>query len=473
MELNIDKNTIEYKVIQLISTAIKNTIFENKCYLVGGSIRDLILGINKIKDIDIVVELDNGGILFADFICNYFNCYKKDSNPIIFERFGTAKFNIVNYKGVDIECVFTRTEIYNENDRKPIVSFGTLLDDAKRRDLTINTVSMNISNFKIYDLLNGIEDIKNKVIKTPLNPTLTFTDDALRMLRVVRFAYKYNFKIQDDVLEALFLCSSKLQYISKERINDEFMKILSIENSDSVVNAIRLLVDTNMIEYIIPQLKYTLNLKQNKYHDKDVFNHILEVVRNSKADKYLRLAALLHDIGKPFSTQNVNDTVKFKGHDKVGSDMVVNILTDLKFPNENILKIQKAVFNHMRCKTYLDDLSGCNDKIVRKLVVDLGEDLEFCLDLIDADNKSHKPCYNLNNQITLLKDKIKDLKENDKNVVYSNPPIDGFDIMKFLNVQKGCKDVGIIMNYCKDLYLENPQLTKDDFIELINVKFKK
>jgi tRNA nucleotidyltransferase/poly(A) polymerase len=460
-------------LIEYISNLIKGSLFENKVYIAGGFVRDKLMGKSS-KDIDFVVNLPNGGIRFANFIAKKTGSYKPESNPVIYERFGTAKFNLrgINYKGVDLsdidlESVMTRTEKYDSDSRKPETAYGSLEQDVYRRDLTINSLLLNISNNEILDLTNkGIDDIKNNVIRTPLDPDMTFNDDPLRMLRTIRFTTRYNSNIPQNILDSIKTNADKLNKISKERILDEFNKIIL---TDKPSEGIKLLMDTNLMQYIIPEYYNIVGLTQNKYHQFDVFEHSMFVLDNSKKELIVRLSALFHDLGKYKTRTDVGGKVQFLGHDDIGSVLTNDIMKRMGYPNSVIKSVTNIVKHHMRTKPFGDE-AKTTDKALRKIIIDLADDLENFLELVHSDNISHGEGeweYNMKNQVDRIREKLKNL---DLEKRPNKLPISGDRIMKLLNI-KPSSEVGNILNKLTDKYLENPNIfdniSDDKLIELI------
>ena len=287
--------------VDLIKTTIKNTEWEGKVFIAGGYVRDELMG-NEPKDVDLLINVPDGGILFAEWFTKKLGIHTK-GNPVIYPRFGTAKFNLRRQKhngmdlsDIDIECVMPRKEKYNVGDRKPDVEQGTLKDDVDRRDFTTNSLLKNLSSGEILDLTGmGKDDIKNGIVRTPLDPDVIFTDDPLRMLRAVRFATKYSWKLPMFMIRSLKKNAKKLELISSERIQEELNKMLLTKNPDK---AIRLLQILGLSKYIFPELDKLIKMKQNKFHKHDAMRHTLEVLKNTPPDLVTRLSALLHDIGK-------------------------------------------------------------------------------------------------------------------------------------------------------------------------------
>ena len=459
------------EVLLYIKNAILNTEFENKVFQVGGSVRDEIMGFTA-KDIDLVIDMANGGITFANFMAKYNDSYVDGSNPIIFKRFGTSKLILnINGKKYDIECVSHRTEHYSANSRKPIVSNGSLIDDVMRRDFTINTLLKNISSDEIIDITGkGLNNIKNGIIDTPINCNEIFFDDALRQLRAIRFSCKYGFKISENVIKGIKNNAYRLKSdsISVERINDEFSKILISPNPRM---GVEMLVEYGLMQYIIPEVIELCGFKQNDYHDFDIFGHTVRVVEKTPPKIEIRLAALLHDIGK-INCLSIDSHGKkhFYKHELFSKDLSRKILTRLKYSNKVINEVCLLVENHMKTKSYLDDCSMATDKSLRKLYFSMGEYLDDLLYLIDADNKSHSESSNMYNQVNIIRERLKNINLDNK---YSKIklPLNGNDVMDILNIESG----PLVKEYLKlieDKFLENPSISKEKLTEII-INYKK
>ena len=463
----------EIVIISLLKELIEGSHFENHVFLVGGYVRDLLME-KPSKDIDLVIDLPNGGIEFAEFITKKNRNYKKDSNPVIYPTYGTAKFTINGFESVLIECVQTRKELYNDNlSRKPICEHGTLLEDALRRDLTINALYKNISTGEVIDPTNkGFNDLKNKILRTPCEPNLTFIDDPLRMLRVIRFSSRYGWKINEETLRAIKDNNERLNIISKERIQDEFNKILLTEN---VGEGLKLLIECGLIDFIIPQFSVAIGMEQNIFHNETVGKHLISVCKRSKPILLVRLAAILHDLGKiNMKSKDEDGNIHFYRHELESKRLAENILKELKYSNDIIEKVSFLIENHMRLKVYGNDLTDIKDKSIRKLINDCGDDetLELFLSLIEADNNSHSAEYSLPNQIEKLRSKIKELSIKDEGKVMVKLPLNGNEIMELLQINGG-KMVGDIIKELTELYLENPLISKEECEKYIINNFKK
>lgn len=453
----------------------KGTEWEGKIYAVGGYARDKMLGLQP-KDLDIMVNEPDGGIKFAEWITKKLGIYKTGSNPVIFPKFGTAKFVLYNIKhngedlsGLDIEAVMPRGEKYSDESRKPETFFTDLKTDALRRDLTINAMYQRLSDDEIIDLTGkGKEDLKNKLIRTPLDPDIIFSDDPLRMLRVIRFAVKYDFGIQLSTIRAIKKNAHRLDIISKERIQDELNKILLTKNP---VRGIKLIKITGLLDFIAEELKELINLSQNKYHHLDAWKHSLEVLKNTPPDLITRISALLHDVGKGRTKTIVNNEIHFYAHENISADMAEAIMKRLKYPNDIINAVVNAIKNHMRLKPAGNKGEGISDKALRKLKRDLGDHLEQTLDLIHADNVSHADSASMPDQITNIRKRYGTLKDIPQ-TQHIKLPINGKDLQDMFGLKPG-KELGDLLRQLEDEYMENPDITREEAIEFIKNKLEK
>jgi len=471
MDNSINK---EILAIQMISETIKGTIWENKVFIAGGAVRDEIMGLSP-KDVDLLILENAGGIEFANWFCKLLNIYKENSNPIIFPRFGTAKFILngihfhdIDLSGIDIECVMPRKEIYDSESRNPKVEFGNLEDDVRRRDFTVNSLLKNISTNEILDLTKtGIEDITHGIIRTPLDPDIIFSEDPLRMLRAIRFTVKFNWQLPLFMIRSIKKNAHRIVIISTERIIVELNKMLISEYPDK---AVKLLIITDLSKYIIPEINNLRNLTQNKFHAWDALGHTLEVLKRVSPELKCRLAALFHDIGK-FKTKEIeNGEIHFYEHEKVGAEITKEILMRLKYPNDIINPVVDVVENHMRTKQYGLEAEFVTDKTLRKLQNDLGENLELLLNLIDGDNNSHAEAFNLPEQVKNIRKRLDILGVNNETKIVL--PINGHEIMEILELQPG-PEIKKVLDFVKEKYFENPELTKEETYKLIKNEWKK
>lgn len=462
------ESTNEETVMEFLKDTISGTEWENKVFLAGGAVRDEIMG-KTAKDLDFVVLGDlNSGINFSIWLSNKLGNFKQDSNPVIFPRFGTSKLSLNNNKlglpPIELEFVAPRKETYTSGSRKPDVSDGELIDDVLRRDLTINSLLKNVSTGEVLDLTGkGIEDIKNGVIRTTSDSSIIFKDDPLRMLRAIRFAVKYDFNMDTNVIKSIRKYASLIDTISKERISDELNKILLSPNPSK---GIRLLKITTLLSYIIEEFNDAVGMKQNIHHKDDVFKHSMDVLSKTPNDLKTRLTALFHDIGKVLTkTVSPEGSVHFYGHEKAGEEMVKKIMSRLRYPNDLIDAVAVGVKNHMALKHGGDDASGLSDKSIRKFVSAVGENLESILDVIHADNISHSETSSMPNQINIVRQRINALNSNlDKSNL--KLPIDGNDLLKAgLKPGKIFKE---ILNAVQEAWYENPNLTREEAMQIVN-----
>lgn len=467
------KQSKEELVLKHIKELINGTEYENHVFLVGGAVRDSLMGL-PIKDIDLCIDLPNGGIEFATWIMKKTGYYKKDVRPCVFPTYGTAMFCFHEFPDVQIECVQTRKEQYHDaNSRNPETAYGTLEEDCYRRDLTINSLYRNISTDEIVDITGkGLSDIENHIIQTPCDPDITFSDDPLRMCRVLRFSSRYGWDIEEDTLQGIIKNLDRIKIITQERITDELNKIL-LTKKPSV--GLRLLNNTGLLKHILPELAETVGMTQNKYHFGDVFEHTLAVVDNIEPILEYRLAALFHDIGKiKCKTTNDNGNVHFYKHELISGDLSEEIMKRMKYSNEIIKLVKKAVINHMRTKSFGDDCAKIKDKSIRKLQYALGKDVDICLALIDADNKAHAPEHCMPNQALIIKDKIKQIIEKGEDCSSIQLPINGNDIMLILDIEPSPIIKDILSDLIKQ-YIGNPLSfkNKDVCIKFVQKNYKK
>jgi len=443
-------------VIKSIAEVITGTQFENNTFIVGGFVRDKFMG-KVSNDLDIVVELPDGGINLAHFL------YHKgiSSRPVIFKRFGTAQVVINEHK---IELVMTRKESYKINNRKPDVKPGTIEDDIYRRDFTVNSLVMNVMNGKIRDILGkGIPDIEAQIIRTTSDPKVIFAEDPLRVLRAIRFAVQLGFSIEEKTMDGIVANIQMLQHISRERIRDELIKILL---SPAPAEGVKMMIALGIMQYVIPEIMYLKDATQNKYHNKDVLGHTLQVLQNTPVDIVIRLSALLHDIAKPQTRTEDAKGVHFYRHEITGAKLARKILNNLKFSKGTIGKVSKLIKNHMRLKTFGDTLENFSDVAVRRLMLQLGSELEPLLILIHTDNISHAEEYNLPNQITNLKKRI---ASNLKKINGKKLPVTGRDIMLHFGMSEG-QNIGKVLKQAHEIWLQHPQWNKTELLNKLELE---
>ncbi len=445
INLNQNRNLKLFKIISSIANKNQQSI-----YIVGGYVRDLLMNRKVPTDIDFVTE--QNGILLAEKIAEEINPNIKVS---IFKNYGTAMFR---YNNIDLEFVGARKESYTENSRKPEVENGSLEDDQKRRDFTINSlaISLNKENFgELIDPFNGQNDMTNKIIRTPLEPHQTYSDDPLRMMRAIRFATTLDFNIEEKSLNAIKKEVDRIKIVSMERIMVEFNKIMLSKRPSKGLN---LLDETGLLNYILPELTALKGIEEiDGMGHKDNFYHTLEVVDNisQHTDKlWLRWAALLHDIGKaPTKKFEKNIGWTFHGHEFLGSKMLKGIFKRLKLPlNSDLKYVEKLVRMHARPIALITD--DASDSALRRLLFDAGEDLEdlFTLCKSDITTKNNTKQNKFKKNYEYVAEKIKQVEEKDK-VRNFQPPITGEEIMALFNL-KPSREIGILKEKVKEAILE-------------------
>mgnify|MGYP001201782590 FL=1 len=442
-----------FKTISKIADQLNQPVF-----VIGGFVRDQILK-RETKDIDIVTL--GSGINLAKKISK-----ELDSSSVkIFKNFGTA---MILVDDIEIQFVGARKESYKSDSRNPIVENGTIEEDQNRRDFTVNAlaISLNKNSFgEFIDPFNGLIDLKNKVLKTPLDPDITFSDDPLRMMRAIRFCSQLDFKIEDITLAAINKNINRIKIVAQERITEEINKII-LSNQPSV--GFKLLEKTGLLKIIFPefQLLKGVDIKDGKGH-KDNFYHTLQVLDNilpySKDNLWLRWSALLHDIAKPNTKRfNPKQGWTFHGHEDKGARMVPSIFRRLKLPLDNKMKyVQKLVLLHLRPISLTND--SITDSALRRLLFDAGEDLDDLMNLCKSDitskNKEKKNKYL--KRFETVKEKLVDLEDRDK-IKNWQPPIDGKEIMSTFKL-KPCKEVGLLKEFIKNAILDGE--IKNDYQE--------
>ena len=438
---------ITHPIFEFISKASSNLSIES--YVIGGFVRDFILKRGTAKVVDIVAV--GSGIELAQEVAELLPNQPKVQ---VFKTYGTA---MLRYDDIEVEFVGARRESYAEDSRNPIVENGTLEDDQNRRDFTINALAISLNENSRGDLLDpfgGIKDLENKIIRTPLEPGITYSDDPLRMMRAIRFATQLNFRIEEDSLLAISEHSERLKIITRERIVDELNKIIA---SPKPSIGFLLLHKCDLLNQILPEvtaLKGVEDVDGQKH--KDNFYHTFEVVDNISEhtqDIWLRWAALLHDIGKA-PTKKFDKKVgwTFHAHEFVGSKMVYKLFKRLRMPLNNKMKfVQKMVLLSSRPIVLASEVT---DSAVRRLIFDAGEDIDSLMTLCEADitTKNPKKFKRYHKNFELVRQKIKEVEERD-HVRNFQPPISGELIMKTFEL-KPCREIGQIKDAIKEAILE-------------------
>ena len=438
-----------HPVLARIQHAIKGTSFDGDVFLVGGAVRDDLLGLTGSDDFDLVTRQsapDLAKYLFDKEVSSIY--------PVVFERFGTA---MIEVEGIKIELVTARKESYADNSRKPIVQAGTYKDDALRRDFTVNSLMRSLSDWSLIDPLEtGVSDLENKVLRTPLDPVKTFDDDPLRMLRAVRFRWKFGLEPSKGLYDAIYMRRSRLKIISFERVRDELAKMLLHPTAADAMND---LMKLGLFDIIAPEFKEMVKCEQGNYHHLDVWDHTRLVVQNlvnmGGTDFTLILGGLFHDIAKP-ATRTIDESgnTRFFGHEAVGAELTRKILNRWKLSAEDTNRVCILVKNHMR----LGSAPVFTDTAARRLIKDLGTDLEGLLNLVDADANALKKGVRVLdlNEIRCTIDRVRSATPPE----ILNSPLSGEEIMNLTGLKPG-KEVGKIKKMLDEMVLDG-QLQPDD-----------
>jgi poly(A) polymerase len=416
-------------------------------YVVGGYVRDFLLG-KKVKDTDIVVI--GSGVEFAKIVAKEFG----KTNLILFENFGTAMLPLDDRK---LEFVGARKESYRKDSRNPIVEAGTLEEDLSRRDFTVNAMAacLNEKTFgEITDPFDCANDLRERILRTPLDPEVTFDDDPLRIMRAIRFASQLGFTIEPNVMKAAGKMADRLAIVSQERISEEFLKIMS-GYKPSI--GLQLMYDSGVMRVVFPEVEQLAGVDQrNDFHHKDVFLHTLQVVDKVAAvsdNLWLRMTALLHDVGKP-KTKAFKEEIgwTFHGHEDLGARMAKRIFRRMRFPLEHLPYIEKLIRLHLRPQALVDD--GVTDSAVRRLMFETGNDIDDLMLLCRADitSKNQKLIEQVKRNYYLVITKMVEVEEKDK-IRNWQPPLRGEEIMSVCGLTEGPM-VGMLKDKITDAILD-------------------
>lgn len=424
--------------LDALKSALIGTEFEDRLWLVGGFVRDELLGIALSADVDLVTDLDShklAAMLFDRGLCG---------PPQIYPRFRTA---MVRIGGLNLEFVTARKESYAHGSRKPEVKPGTLLQDAQRRDFTVNALMKSLFTGEILDLLGcSLADLNAKVLRTPLDPEVTFGDDPLRMLRAVRFRQRLGFDYARELAAALKAQASRLEIVSAERIHEELAKMLVAPGAEE---ALKDLMDFGLLDMFAPEFRAMKGVEQGRFHHLDVWDHSCLVVKNAgPGDEILTLAALCHDIGKPATRAiDADGNTRFFGHETVGAEMTRNLLRRLKWSSSDIEAVALLVKNHMR----LGSFETFTPSAARRLVRDMGEMLDRLLKLVEADAASLKTGVKVLDLVPIRERLAKVRVQTPAETLHS--PLDGEEIMSLLGLEPGAK-VGEVKAWLSEQVIE-------------------
>lgn len=449
------KSEIEKRIAEHLSATVFHTVGKvadsmgRECYVVGGYVRDILLS-RPSKDIDFVTL--GSGIEVAEEVARKFG---RHTSLAVFRTYGTAQ---VKSHGLELEFVGARKESYTHDSRNPIVEDGTLADDQRRRDFTVNAMAIcvNKDNYgMLLDPFDGIGDMERKIIRTPLDPDITFSDDPLRMMRAIRFATQLGFDIYPETFQAIARNKERIKIITRERIVDELMKIMK---SAKPSRGFYLLKESGLLELIMPELVALSGVEvMNGRGHKDNFEHTLQVLDNV-AEKsnyvWLRWAALFHDIAKPVTKQyDKNLGWTFHNHNYIGSKMIPRIFKKMKMPMDAKMKyVQKLVELHMRPIALVEDT--VTDSAVRRMIFDAGDDIEDLMTLCEADitSKNQEKVKRFLDNFMLVREKMKEIEEKDR-IRNFQPPVDGLEIMRVFGLEP-CREIGLLKEKIKNAILD-------------------
>lgn len=428
-----------HEALRLVREGTRGTGFEGRIWLVGGAVRDDLIGVEPPQEFDLVLEASAAELVEFLSVKGI-----ADSRPVVYENFGTAALVVA---GMNLEFVTARSESYRGHSRKPAVEPATIAEDALRRDFTVNALLRNLHSWQLTDPLgSGLDDLRQRILRTPLDPVSTFRDDPLRMLRAVRFRWQLGFMPVDGLYDAIRETADRLEIVSGERIRDEILKMLL---RPTAADAMDDLLRTGLFHVLAPELESMVGVEQGDYHHLDVWDHSLLVLRNvGNADPLLSLSALLHDVGKP-GTRMIDDRgrTRFFGHETAGETIARAILNRLKFSGDDIDTVTTLIRNHMRLGTAPE----FSDAAARRLVRDMGGNLPRLLDLVEADASALKAGVKVLD-LRSLRAKIEAVAERALEVRLESP-LSGSEIMQIGGLSEGT-DIGRLKAMLTEAVLE-------------------
>ncbi len=453
-----------FQIKEALASMIKNTIFEGKTFIVGGAVRDLMMK-KEIKDMDVVVNIQGGGLKLAQHL---YNIGKLLREPVEYPQYSVSMFVLKEFPDVEIEAVQTRKEKYVDyGSRNPETAFGSIEEDCIRRDLTINALYLNVSTNDVVDLTGGLQDIDKHIIRvTNQDPDVVFIDDPLRILRVVRFASRFGWEIEKPTFRAMKRNVDRLEIISIERINDEFSKIITCDHPKMALNMLK---EVGAMKYIIPEAKALYDCTQNEFHGFDtVWEHTVDFVEALDSnDLVLRLSAVLHDIGKPQTRSIKNDKIHFYGHEFVSAKIAKEALRRLRYPNEIIKEVAFYVEEHMKFFCFKTD--NPNDKVVRRVQYECETQERFSnlMKLMQADRMSVPDKYKEPDFYIIMMNYSSKLIDKKEDMFGYKLPVNGDDIMKIKGIPGG-HDVRVIKEALLNHAIKsNPKMSRESAIKFI------
>jgi poly(A) polymerase len=428
-----------HAALAAIRDATRGTPFEGRLWLVGGAVRDELLGRPAPTDYDLVTDLDA-----AELARRLHEARLALNEPVTYARFGTA---LIRVAGVNIELATARRESYAPESRKPQVEPATLEEDAKRRDFTVNALLRNLHTGELFDPLGtGLIDLDRKVLRTPLEPAATFRDDPLRMLRAVRFVWTLDFQPAEGLYEAIAAERERLAIVSAERIRDEFSRMLLMAEAAPAMEDLR---RTGLLQAFAPELDAMKGVEQGSYHHLDVWDHTLLVLRNApRSDLVVRLGALLHDVGKPQTqTRDEHGNIRFFQHETVGESIARRFLERLRYPSSTVEAVSQLVRGHMR----LHSAPKLTDAAIRRLIRDLGDNLGRLLDVVEADVGALRPGVKAMD-VGAIRERIAEVQAQTPRETLECP-LSGKEIMELTGLEPG-PEIGRIKQALLDEVLE-------------------
>ncbi len=457
----------KYKhICHYLRSLIEGTQWEGNVYTVGGCCRDSILGV-PIKDVDLAVTLPDGGIAFAEWLRKK---HLTIGEPVKFKKYGTARMHLKKFPGEEIELVQTRSEKYTDRtSRDPSTAFGSIEDDCFRRDLTINSLYYDISGDRMLDITGkAISDLENHLIRTPWDPEMTFDDDPVRIIRTIRFATRFGWEIDPAAMAAMKKYVSRLEIITPERMQSEFDKVLE---GATPSRALKLLREVGAIKYIIPELKKEFDLNQSEYHFGTVWEHSLATMDLVPPESEIRLAALLHDIGKTITAIKGRDgQTHFPGHDRRCARIIDTALRRLRYRSEAIDRIIFLCMNHEAAKKWGAKAQEMSDEALRKLQYKCGDEKRFnrLMTLIDADNRTYAPAHCMPDQVPAIMARSKALLAEGTAMFGYRLPVKALRIRKILHLPASAEaEVARIKDYLLRAAFVNPRLTRAQMCAMI------